>query len=314
MKNYKEIIIILMLFLALGYTFKLKNGQHKPVPPEQAIDPLPEPDPKINSVEPKFTSWSPVRKVTNSSLGKVLQDIDSHMPAGHQYSDGNKVTWSHETTHGINANIRNENQSLGNINGFYCLQDRACIIQEPKTTIQKMSHTIPKALRGPSYDLYLVTQTKDWNDRPLYLFDEWIAYTNGSETGRELNHQGWWYELLQAHNFNVYCMYLAMHVKQVCPEYDDAQMKAFMMWNVERTFHLARPFDPMPVSLPKPFPVAKKHIHPYIVPQRYGSDASPVKEAMDYVLKVQTLSEAESLRTFARNYFGNEWCKRIYGF
>lgn len=79
-----------------------------------------------------------------------------------------------------------------------------------------------------------------WNDTPLYLFYECTGYTNGSECGRELNTQGWYYELLQAHNFNIYCMYLAMDVKETYPDYDDKQLKAYIMWNVERTFRYGR--------------------------------------------------------------------------
>lgn len=289
----KKLILCLFLGLGLAYAYKLKHHPVQPIvqatpkEPEKPKPKPPEPLPKPKPVEPKFDNWPKVRTVTNASLGKVLQDIDSHMPAGHQYSDSNKVTWAHETTHGINANIRNKNKDSTTVNGFYCLNDRACVIYEPKTTIRKIAPTVPNALRGPSYQLYLVQQTSGWNDRPLYLFDEWIAYTNGSETGRELNHSGWYYELLQAHNFNVYCIYLAMTVKKECPDYDDAQMKAFMMWNIERTFRLAAPFE---------------------------QKDDPTKSALEYVEKVRTLPEAEALRVFSRQYFGIEWCKRVYGF
>lgn len=323
--NIKYIIFIAIGFLGLAFVYKLKHDQApiqpapeqpivqiEPKPPEpKPPEPLPEPKP----VEPKFDNWPKVRNVTTPSLGKILQDIDSHMPAGHQYSDSNKVTWAHETTHGINSNIRNKNPDSTKVNGFYCLNDRACVIYEPKTTIRAFASSVPQGLRGPSYNLYLVQQTSGWNDRPLYLFDEWIAYTNGSECGRELNHQGWYYELLQAHNFNVYCMYLAMHVKKACPDYDDTQLKAFMMWNIERTFRLAAPFEKRAVMMSEPEVGGKNpmHLHPHTIPTG-NDDSNPTKEALDYVNKVRTLPEAESLRTFARQYFGPEWCKRVYGF
>ena len=324
MKNIKLFIICVILGLGLGYAYKLKY--HAPDQPIVHVDPQPQPDPKPKPeplpepkpepkpVEPKFDNWPKVRTVTNDKLGKILQDIDSHMPAGHQYSDSNKVTWAHETTHGINANIRNKNQDSTKVNGFYCLNDRACVIYEPKTTIRAFASTVPKELRGPSYNLYLVQQTSGWNDRPLYIFDEWIAYTNGSETGRELNHQGWYYELLQAHNFNVYSIYLAMHVKKTCPDYDDTQMKAFMMWNIERTFRLAQPFEKRQVMESDPDTgQEKKHLHLHTLPLG-NDDANPTKEALEYVNKVRTLPEADALRVFARQYFGAEWCKRVYGF
>jgi hypothetical protein len=123
--------------------------------------------------------------------------------------------------------------------------------------------------------LYLVQQAHSWNDRPLYLFDEWVAYTNGSECGKELNISNWDYELLQAHNFNVYCMYLAMLAKS-----DDKQFKSFMMWNIERTFSLL------------------------------GNQ----NDVLSYIDKVRHSPEAEDLRVFARSYFGAAWCKKVYGF
>ena len=332
MTRLQLVLLSAILLMAMAFAYLLKHpgehriSQHKPVPQEPANDPLPEPLPKPEEkppepkpVEPKFDSWPKVRTVNNSSLGKILQDIDSHMPAGHQYSAGNKVTWAHETTHGINANIRNAHHEATKVNGFYCLNDRACVIYEPKTTIRAFAGNVPQGLRGPSYQLYLVSQTGGWNDRPLYLCDEWIAYTNGSETGRELNHQGWYYELLQAHNFNVYCMYMAMHVQKTCLDYDHTQLKAFMMWQIERTFRLAAPFDNnRKVLEAEPDVVGDPahklfHEHPFPVAIT-NDDNDPTQHALQYVEKVRTLQEAEPLRAWAREYFGKDWCKKVYGF
>ena len=327
-RNLLVIIIILMFAIGYAYKEKAKFIQDKPSQvwpeqlPEQEIihEEIPPALPiPIKPVFPTWENWPKVRNtqdIQKDSLGKILQDIESHMPASHGYRDRSKVTWAHETTHGINANIRNSNKDATKVNGLYCLEDRACVIFEPKMTIQSFADNIPQKLRGPSYQLYLVEQTASWNNRPLYIFDEWIAYTNGTETGRELNHQGWYYELLQAHNFNVYSMYLAKAVKETCPGYDDTQMKAFMMWNIERTFHLAEPFDGRVLMLSGPEEVSntiRKHLHSHDIPHG-GDDTDPIRSAMDYVQKVQTSSDAEEIRKFARSYFGIEWCKRVYGF
>jgi len=318
----KLLILVIILMLGIGYAYKLKKEtpviQDQPLPqvesmPETPPEKTPEAPPQANPIEPKFDSWPKVRNVQNQALGKILQDIDSHMPAGHQYSANNKVTWAHETTHGINSNIRNKHQDASKVNGFYCLENRACVIYEPKTTIKAIAPKVPQALRGPSYQLYLVQQQGDWNDRPLYLFDEWIAYTNGCETGRELNHQGWHYELLQAHNFNVYCIYLAMTVKKTCPDYDDTQMKAFMMWNIERTFRLAEPFEKRAIMISEPEEVGHMLKHHHNIPHG-GDDSDPVASAMEYVHKVRTIPEADELRKFARDYFGTDWCNKVYEF
>ena len=324
--KYKLMFISFMLFVMyLMVTFGLK---HKPSGKKEELLNLKEKFEKVEKIknievkpeeikrlEPEFIVWKPIRTVTNVS--KVLRDIDSHLTLG-QYYDKNKVTWAHEGTHFINANIRNSHKDFTKVNGFYCLGDRGCVIYEPRTTIRSFAGIIPEGLRGPSYNLYLVQQTGGWNDRPLYLFDEWVAYTNGSEVGRELNHQGWYFELLQAHNFNVYCMYLAMHVKKVCPDYDDFQMKMFMMWNIERTFRLSEKFDKSREVMGEEvfyiYGPLGKAMHDHLLLDGYGDDGNPIDEALRYVDKVRTLREAEQLRVFARGYFGAEWCKRIYGF
>lgn len=282
----------------------------KPVGPEVPIVPIPP------VVEPIWKKWPRVREIQNPSLGVILGDIESHMPANHHYRDSNKMTWAHETTHGINANIRNSiQQNRERFNGFYVLQDRAVVLREPNITIQDVAKLVPNVLRGPSYKLYLVEQAYSWGDRPLYLVDEWVSYTNGSETGKELNLFGWYFELLQAHNFNVYCIYMAMCVQRDVSNYNDTELRKFLMWNIERVFRISMPSDRDKVVLPDGS-IAMKALNQFICPHhtlQVGSQTD-LKDVDDYVDKVRTAPEAEKLRIFAREYFGEEWCKRIYGF
>jgi hypothetical protein len=128
-------------------------------------------------------SWlklEPSRKPTESG---ILGDVDCHLPAGHIYRDNDKVTWAHETTHGINARIRNENRVS---NGYYCLFNRAFSIDSPRITLRQIADATPAKLRsGKTYKLYLVQQQRYWNDTPLYVLDELTAYTNGALAGIE---------------------------------------------------------------------------------------------------------------------------------
>lgn len=121
----------------------------------------------------------------------------------------------------------------------------------------------------------------------MYLFDEWSSYTNVAECGREMNFSGWDYELLQSMNFAVYCTFLAMVVAEECRSYDDTQLKAFLMWQTERCFRLASPYE---------------------------RDPGQTKQALEYVAKVRLASEAEEFRVFARRYYGADWCLRVWGF
>lgn len=159
----------------------------------------------------KFVEVKTLRSVS-PTLGKVLGDIESKMPSGHPYSDSDRITWGHETTHGINANVRNANFVSGKVfNAFYVLEGKALLLEEPKLKIQDAAPNVPSSLRGDIYKLYMVDQATNamesqasdcsnmcqlayadeitatgWNDRPLYLFDEWVSYQNGTAVRNDL--------------------------------------------------------------------------------------------------------------------------------
>lgn len=289
MKRQDSILIIIILLIGMGLIYQVKQVPPASDPivqrPNEPVQIEPEPiKPEIKpeppkKIEPVWTNWPKVRAV-DSSLGKVLGDIEAHMPAGHIYRDSDKITWGHETTHGINSNIRNKHfQSGRRVNGFYCLEDRGAVIVEPPTTIRAVAAQVPQSLRGGVYQLYMVSQAGSWNDTPLYIFDEWVAYTNGSEVRKDLQIQSRAETVLYMMEFNVYSMTLAKVVKEK-GGYDDTQFKAFMMWNIERSVRI------------------------------YNNEA----DASAYLNKFRTNSDAESLRSFAREYFGAEWCKEILGF
>ena len=155
----------------------------------------------------------------------------------------------------------------------------AAVIVEPPTTIRAAAAKVPQSLRGGVYNLYMVQQAGSWNDTPLYIFDEWVAYTNGSEVRKDLGITGRAETVTYMMEFNVYSMSLAMVVKEK-GGYDDTQFKAFLMWNMERSVKI------------------------------YNSEP----EATAYLNKLRTNGDAENLRAFARSYFGAEWCKEILGF
>lgn len=314
-------MMVLMQFLQIGgYIYKKSKRpavpvvpHTVPVPPEASPIPLPpepepvKPEPKI---EPQWTNYPAQRNVTDSSLGEVLRDIESHMPAGHIYRDNDKVTWAHETTHGINSHLRNKFREGQRINGFYCLQDRGAIIVEPPTTIQTVARTVPSSLRGGVYNLYMVQQAGSWGDTPLYIFDEWMGYSNGTAAGLDLAEKNLWTggkrseTVLYMLEFNVYSMCLAMQVAQMrdyyggyididgnyweYSGYDDTQFKAFMMWNIERTMG-------------------------YYQKSKQFSQFSDSRHD-SYLSTLRTSGDAAALRSFAKSYFGDDWCQKQFGF
>jgi len=267
--------------------------------------------------EPRWIKWPRLREVSDPKMGVVLGDLESHMPKNHAYRDANKMTWAHETTHGINANIRNKTYDKEASNGFYVLQDRAILLKEPKTTIHDIALAVPEVLRGPSYKLYLVEQAVAWNDRPLYLVDEWISYTNGAEVGKELNVAGWHYELLQAHNFNVYCTYLAMVVQRDVSEYQDTELKKFLKWNTERVFRISMPSEKTVTDEGMPNMTVTEPENKFICPHHkleYGSEEFNLKMVNEYLDLIRKSPSADKFRKFAKAYYGDDWCKKVYGF
>jgi hypothetical protein len=224
--------------------------------------------------EPVWTEAKAIRQV--EGLGDVLGDIESHMPKGHIYSEADRVGWAHETTHGLHARLRNLHNQPGT-NSFYVLEDRAIIIKEPDTTIRRVAAAVPKSLRGMIYNDYML-QAWGWNEIPLYIFDEWVAYGNGAAVRHDLKIQGRSETVRFALEMNVYAMTL-MYV--VNPK--DKHLKNFFMWNTERTMDL------------------------------YWKNG-PTQQQRIYLEKLRTSPDAEKLRAFMRKYYSPEWTARVLGF
>jgi hypothetical protein len=320
MRIFSIYLFLLVLFLFVLKLFFFKDEKKSDVVVKEKVvrnDFLLKGLKKEEESDPEFIDWKVVRNI--NLLGVYLSDIESHMPNGHGYSDKNKMTWGHETTHGINANIRNSyKNSL--VNGFYLFNNRACVIEEPPITISMVAKEIPVELRGPSYSLYLVSQARSWNKRPLYLCDEWVAYTNGSYVGRELDVFGWYYELLQAHNFNVYCISMMKVIKESCPKYDDRQLRLFMMYNIKRTFDLLEKKNDIGNVFSRSgrevyIIDGRNHLHKHDFPFKVDSLlVNNTDLANAYVDKLRNSVDADGIRKFCRDYFGIDWCKKIMGF
>ena len=316
----KYVVVFILLILAVVFFFYPSNVHvdkvETPLPIEELVKVVVKDRPITFSEEPRFKKWERIREVSDPALGVVLGDLESHISKEHKYKDENKITWAHQVTHGINAAIRNKVYTKEPFNCFYVLQDRSIFIKEPPLTIKEIAKEIPEKLRGPSFNLYFIEQNDKWNDRPLYLMDEWIAFTNGAEVGKELNFEGWYFELLQAHNFNLYCMYMAMILERDVSNYRDANFKKFLRWNIERVFMISIPSDRDEIDRArqtKTVSFSNKHFCPHCRMEGTGEKVD-LKRSKDYIELIRSLPEAEKLRSFAKDYFGEDWCKRVYGF
>lgn len=192
--------------------------------------------------EPAWIEVPAVRALDDPRLGRLLSDIESHLPAGHQYRDQDLVTWAHETTHGINNRLAKLDGRLG---AFYVLGNRGIIFRHPRVRHSSIRQFVAPEFRGMSFGLYLVQQSGSFEHQPLNVLDEWIAYTNGTEvalehamTRRPLPDQTATTE--QMLDFCGYAAALLAAVKQADPGYAEFdELAGFVRWNVWRSISIA---------------------------------------------------------------------------
>jgi hypothetical protein len=241
-------------------------------------------------------TWPAQQNLSDPSWGVQLTDIANHLPAqyGTQYwFPGDGETSGHETTHGINAHLRNYEAPQGD-NAFYVLHDHAAFIPEPAMRKSDIAGYVPPSLQGDRYATYITGQT-DWDDTPLYVYDEWVAYTNGAEVAvgqvQAGLYQGQWTDAVMGPlEFVVYAIATAKAASVKDPTYFAANMqfKCFTAWNIARAMHLFQAGRAM-----SQFAWAKQ-------------DA--------YATSLRTGADAASLRAFAQATWGAAWTQQVLGF
>jgi hypothetical protein len=287
-----------------------KGGAEEAAPMPADDDPGAPPPPGTRGTESLYpgvpgehVSWFsyPVQQPSKSgaSWGKALTDIAQHLPSkyGDTYWDSDLITAGHETTHGINSELRNYHNKTGKrANGFYVLDGKGVIIVEPNIRKSAVATYVPASLRGSRYSLYITGQIA-WDDTPTYVFDEWVAYTNGGAVGVDLVQKGLWkYGWRDGVNgqleFVVYAVALGMAVEKGDPTYwasdDGKQFKEFLAWNTKRAMDLYRLGMVMPDF-------------------KWDSQDK-------YYAAMKSSTDAAAWRAFADRLFGAEWAAEVlYG-
>ncbi len=175
--------------------------------------------------EPTWVEY-PAQHSTFNDQSQLYNDYCNHCRSWRQMIErSSKITSAHECTHGTNSELRMRRSELmgiktegqlditfvkskgvtliqprrelrelffaqaGKVNGFYVGGNRAIILAEPGIRKSNVAKYIPSGLRGMRFTTY-VTGQRDWDDTPLYIFDEWVAYNNGTATGVDLNKLG----------------------------------------------------------------------------------------------------------------------------
>jgi hypothetical protein len=240
----------------------------------------------------KFITFGPQQ--TRTAPSATLTDIVSHLPSsyGNTYYDSNLVTWGHETTHGINAHVRNNFNTTGRkANAFYVLNDRAVVVAEPRIVKSQVGPYVPTGLRASQFSLYIEGQPA-WDAQPLYILDEFNAYTNGAVVAIDLHKNNLWTYgqqdvLAGIVEFVSYSLALGRAVKEKDSEYFQTypQFAAYLGFAIERA----------------------------MATYQSGKDIPEFKQAAQEELlkKLQTGDDGKELRAFAEDLFGRDWVDRV---
>jgi hypothetical protein len=167
----------------------------------------------------KEPNWVIYPSVANhDSSDTFFADIINHYSDTLNYPD--KMTIAHETTHMINANIRNANNNNA---GFYIGNNQAISFEGPKFSKSLVAQFVPTSLQGTDYGMYITGMT-EWNDSPLYIYDEWCAYINGGRAAVDLVEKGlykdgWTNAVSSPLEFSVYACALLLTINKYDPDY-----------------------------------------------------------------------------------------------
>jgi len=297
----KKILVFLITLLVL-YHFdrpeKVRTSNPQPPTHPVVLPVKPQPKPKQPKEKPwdERVEWIHHDVVKERMKGNTIYaDIINHTPSYQKFSG--LMTDAHENLHGIHNHFMNKYSDGGRNKhyGLYGENGRVAIIKEPNTRIRDAHAFIPDKLRGYRFKLYLVSQAGSWGDRPLYIFDEWVAYYLGGAAGVEAVRNGtynggWTDGVSGALEFVIYSTGIAMSVDDKDPEYfkNNTQFKAFLAYGIKRSMEI-------------------------FYEGRVMDDFKWDKQETLYESFINS-PEGEEMRGFLRRTFGKEWVKKNIGF
>jgi hypothetical protein len=232
--------------------------------------------------EPEWTALSACQSTVNDH--SFYADIMNHNREETRLWDDRPAT-AHETTHLIHSYLRTKysRESHRRVNGFYVGRNRAVIVEEPAITKSSIATFVPKSLRGDRFEHY-IEKHQDWDDRALYVFDEWVAYVNDSLVAIEEAAQGRSPGLVNngIHSCVEFCVYAAavgMAVEKYDPAYFHAnqQFRRFLAWHLKRSMQTYKSGVRFPEFNWKP---------EYLVALRTSAEAQPVRSFLQERLKI----------------------------
>lgn len=249
----------------------------------------------------KTTTLPSFNRRTDPRWSSKLTDIMQHEAPDDRNPYPDLITKGHETTHGINNWLMNNGQPPDGGDGkwhlqigLYLLDNKSVVIWEPDMKKDKVAAHVPSSLRGSRFDHY-VAGAPAWNDHPLYLWDEWVAYTNGTEVGLDQLEEGKWNQgrriaSVGPMEFTIYALATGKAIAQHDPKRwkEDSQLRELLAYNSKRAMSAAR------------------------AAQQSSELRHPNFD--QYLTAFQTSPDADGLRRFCQDTFGPKFCKEVYGF
>jgi|694.fasta_scaffold55069_6 hypothetical protein len=251
--KYAPFIFVVLLCSINIYMVTSKQKKKNPVPNKEFFEDLkaiPQitPLPKIEIV-PEFIQVPEYRPRLDNS---ILSDIKSHVKY-QPVNSGARHTQAHEIAHFIHSDLRKAyyNPSML-VNGFYGLDGRGVLIEEPKFLKSKINEFVPQNLRSHRWQIYFQGKS-DWNDQPLYILDELTCYVLGGKVCVEdykkgVYTGGWVDGVSGCLDFSIYTVALCLAVEKHDPDYwkNNLQFKSFVTWQLKQacdTFIEGREID-----------------------------------------------------------------------
>lgn len=154
---------------------------------------------------------------SNYRKGPTLLDVERFLKHPNIYEDSDLITSTHEQLHGVNSKCRQLYKAYGLTTCVYIPRVGTFKVACPNTTLAQIAPRIPQSLRGSSYNLYLISQQRYWNNEPGYLLDEWSCYYAGSLTRAELGITQRGETVKQMLDFMVYSLYMMKSTKESNP-------------------------------------------------------------------------------------------------
>ena len=157
----------------------------------------------------------------------TLQDIAGRLPMATPARDRDLITYSHEGSHFLS-------KGRSGYHGLYVGQGLRVYLPTPPILTAQVFAAVPLSEREGIYETYRQQgESEYWVAQPLMLCDEWIAYTHGSLTRREL-------KLGIRQESDRYCALMAGYVwhlhrlAKAKPDYPITELTQFCRWNAER--------------------------------------------------------------------------------